>query len=226
MRTRKIPFIQGEYYHVFNRGIDKRDIFSDQYDIKRFVQSMNEFNNVEPIGSIYQNSFNKTSLRGRTPKSNTKSEKLEKLVDFICYCLNPNHYHFMLSQISDNGISEFMRRLNGGYTSYFNHKNHRSGPLFQGCFKAKHIDSNEYLLHVSAYINLNDSVHKLRGSTPKCSSFGEYVGAKRVTGICNKDIILGQFESPKKYAQFAQEALEGILERRKTDKELIRLLLE
>ena len=159
MANRKSSFVIGEHYHIFNRGVDKRIIFSDRYDIHRFFQSMIEFNTVDPIGSLYENSF--LQLGGETPKFG------EKLVNIIAYCLNPNHFHLILEQLKDGGISEFMKRLAGGYTGYFNQKNDRSGSLFQGVFKDVHIDSNEYLLHASAYVNLNDRVHQLGGETPK-----------------------------------------------------------
>lgn len=154
---RKVPFINGEFYHIYNRGVDKRDIFSNQYDLDRFFQSMDNFNIVEPIGSIYEHSFQNQK---KSPQLGSSTPKL-KLVNFVCYCLNPNHYHFILEQVSDKGIEKFMQRIGTGYTNYFNEKNKRSGSLFQGRFKASHVASNEYLLHLSAYVNLNDKVHQL-----------------------------------------------------------------
>ena len=144
---------------MYNRGVDKRIIFTDEYDIRRFFQSVVEFNTPQPIGSLYESSFRR--LGGETPKFEGK------LVNIIAYCLNPNHFHMLLEQAMDGGISEFMKRLGGGFTNYFNNKYKRSGSLFQGVFKDVHIDTNEYLLHVSAYVNLNDHVHKLGGETPK-----------------------------------------------------------
>ena len=104
-----MTFANGEFYHIYNRGVDKRSIFEDTYDLDRFFQSMKEFNSVVPIGSIYENSFNR--LGGKTAKSVVRSEKL---VEFVCYCLNINHYHFIIEQVVEGGISEFMRRLGGG----------------------------------------------------------------------------------------------------------------
>jgi len=219
LRMRKTPFVEGEYYHVYNRGVDKRDIFSDTYDMPRFLQSMKEFNTIEPIGSIYENSFRKSQLGDRISKL-----RKEPLVNIICYCLNLNHYHLLLQQVAKNGISEFMRRLGIGYTYYFNERYKRNGVLFQGRFKSSHINSNEYLLHVSAYINLNNKVHKLGDAISK-SSWEEYIN-QYAGGICNKDIILGQFKKPNEYKHFSEEALEGILERREKDENFSGLLLE
>lgn len=211
---RKVPFKIGERYHIYNRGVDKRDIFSDQDDFLRFFQSIEEFNTTEPGGGIYASAFGL-----RHPMS-----KLEgKLVNIICYCVNPNHYHFMLEPLVDEGIEKFMQKLGNGYTKYFNHKAKRSGSLFQGRFKSTHIDSNEYLLHLSAYINLNNRVHKIELRHPMSkSSWNEYMGKEG--GSCNKDVVLRQFNNIKEYEEFAENSLEGILERKVLLKEIESML--
>ncbi|HEC30412.1 MAG TPA: hypothetical protein ENI66_00135 [Candidatus Yonathbacteria bacterium] len=226
MGNRKEPLITGEYYHIYNRGVDKRTVFEDKHELYRFMESIREFNTREPIGSLYENSFNQ--LGGSTPKSIYKSEKL---VDFIAYCLNHNHYHFLLKQKIDGGISEFMKRLNGGYTVHFNDKHDRSGALFQGRFKSIHVDSNEYLLYLSAYINKNYEVHQLGGSTPKLveswSSWGEYTGGlPKEKNICEKNIILEQFENVKIYERFVNDVVNNVVERRQKEKEIDYLLIE
>lgn len=218
MANRKVPFVIGEYYHLYNRGIDKRNIFLNQKDLNRFFQSMVEFNTVDPIGSIYENSFNQ--LGGET-------SKLEQLVEFVTYCLNPNHYHFIIKQVQDRGIEKFMQRLGTGYTMYFNEKEKRSGSLFQGVFKSIHINTNEYLLHLSAYSNLNNHVHQLGGETSKLmrSSWDEYTD-ERIKGICEKDIILSQFKNVDEYKEFALSSLESIIKRKQELKGIEDFLLE
>lgn len=218
-------FVNGEFYHVYNRGTDKRRIFSNQDDLERFFMSMDEFNAVEPSGSLYELSFLDPSVKLK--------KKRKRLVRFVAYCLNPNHYHFILRQVANGGISEFMKRLGGGYTWYFNHNQKRSGYLFQGAFKAKHIDSNEYLLHLSAYVNLNHQVHQLGGQfggmQPPAklikSSWDEYVN-NNSEGFCEKKIILEQFKNTNEYKKFAESSLIDIVERKQQDKELAGLLLE
>lgn len=200
---RKVQLANGEIYHIFNRGVDKRKIFSDQKDVSRFFQSMLVFNCTEPVGSLYEQSFQK------------EKSKSKPLVRFVAYCLLPNHFHFVLEQVVENGISNFMKRLLGGYTWYFNNRHKRSGSLFQGAFKANHIDSNEYLLHVSAYVNLNDK-QSLGDRTAKLgkSSWSEYVNVglcKTSEQICSgKDAILEQFDSVEDYKEFADSSLEDI----------------
>ncbi len=210
MSIRKTPFIIGEFYHIYNRGVEKREFFLDLNDQKRFFQSMHEFNTLEPIGSIYEKQF-------IDKKFGSKASKSEKLVNFVAYCLNSNHYHFILEQTADKGIEKFMQRLGTGYAKYFNKKYKRSGVLFQGKFKAVHVSSNNYLLHLSAYVNLNNLVHQLESKASKLvkskTSWEEYIEDNSV-GFCKRSIILEQFKNKREYKKFAEESLRGILEKR------------
>jgi len=213
---RKVPFIVGEHFHIFNRGVDKRNIFSDKYDAFRFFQSLEEFNSTEAGNDIFLVNKSK-KVNCQTPNSQGK-----KLVNIICYCLNPNHFHLILEELAEGGISEFMKRLGGGYSRYFNEKNKRSGALFQGKFKAVHIESNEQLLHTSAYVNLNNKVHKKFDGTrkhfldliPNRSSWNEYIKKDNKFNICEKGIILEQFKNQNDYQKFAEETIRDINEKR------------
>ncbi len=150
---RKDPLINGFYYHIYNRGVDKRDIFMNDNDLKRFVLSVKEFNTIEPVGSIKDLMLQKNSDIGRP--------NLKPLVSIVCYCFNPNHFHFILKQEVDNGISEFFKRLLGGYTKYFNLIHERSGSLFQGRFKSNLIDDDGYFLKIRPYVHLNYLIHNI-----------------------------------------------------------------
>jgi len=152
---RKFEFQTGEFYHIYNRGVDKREVFLDKWDYVRFLKSLREFNN----DSIYEQRVyaRNRELMGLSPEASG----LSPLVEFITYCLNPNHFHFLLKQLRDNGIRIFMHKLGTGYTCYFNQKYNRSGSLFQGPFKAIHIKSDSYLLWLSGYINGNAEIHKI-----------------------------------------------------------------
>ncbi|MBI2674006.1 MAG: transposase [Candidatus Zambryskibacteria bacterium] len=207
MSLRKIAFVENEFYHIYNRGVDRRSIFSGKDDLKRFFQSMSEFNTIKPIGSIYEHSFNK-DIKDNLPNP--------PLIQFVAYCLNPNHFHFIITQLEERGIEKFMHRLGTGYTKYFNEKHSRSGALFQGRFKANHINSNEYLLHASVYVNLNYQVHKLKSDKNLfLSSWNEYEDENETNhGICSKEIILDQFKSIKRYKEFTEKTLEDILKKR------------
>lgn len=209
---RKVSFAVDEIYHIYNRGTDKRNIFLDFYDVQRFIQTLTLFNTVEPIGSLYE--ITRLNDKPLAPKD-------EPLVEIICYCLNPNHYHLMLKQVYENGISNFIKRVAGGYSWYFNNKYKRTGSLFGGPFKAIHIDSNDYLLRCSSYINLNPRVHQFGDQVAKLtkSSWEEYINGEK-GGICKKDIILGQFKNLEEYKNFAEEALEDVLKNKELSREL------
>jgi REP element-mobilizing transposase RayT len=152
---RKQPIVTSEYYHIYNRGVDKRDIFNDKKDLYRFIESIAEFNQVKVIGSIRNIRKNKTE-----PKALSRLSK-ESLVSISAYCLNPNHFHFILKQLMDGGIAKFMQKLQGGYTYYFNVKNSRTGSLFQGTFKSHLISNENYSNKIIGYVNKNYQVHNI-----------------------------------------------------------------
>ncbi|PIQ91833.1 MAG: hypothetical protein COV70_01845 [Parcubacteria group bacterium CG11_big_fil_rev_8_21_14_0_20_39_22] len=208
------PIATGEYYHVFNRGVDKRKIFNDSMDSFRFLQSMILFNSVAPVRSLF------SVLKDENCKGDSivKNDD-EILVEIVAYCLNPNHFHLILRQSVDGGISEFMKRLGGGYTLYFNEQNGRSGSLFQGKYKYTRISTNKQLLHVSAYVNLNDKGHKIKTSDTSVirSSWSEYTKLNTYE-ICEKNTVLGQFKSKQQYEKFAKDSLEEILIRKNNKK--------
>lgn len=206
---RETAHINNEYYHVFNRGVDKRQVFMDSADFRRFLKCMIEFNTPEPIGHLNNepDTFKDRQLR-------PLGTQLEKLVNIIAYCINPNHFHFILRQNMDGGMAKFMQKVGAGYTKYFNKRYERNGALFQGPFKSVHIENNEQLLYVSAYVNLNNHVHKSsHENLPVCSSWGEYT-IRGSAGICEKNIILSQFKDISAYEKFAKETVVGIRKQR------------
>jgi len=152
---RKEPLITGEYYHIYNRGVDKRDIFSSDKDLERFKESIKQFNQVDGIGSL---EMHHKSARALDSHSQLKTKPL---VAIVAFCINPNHFHFFLKQLIDGGIAKFMQKILGGYTYYFNKKNQRSGSLFQGTFKSKLIEQDDYLRKIFAYTNQNYLVHDI-----------------------------------------------------------------
>ena len=156
MGNRKEPFVTGEYYHIYNRGVDKRDLFNDLHDLDRFRESIKQFNQVDVVGSLDRQRQEKSS-RALTPTN----EKSEPLVAIIAFCINPNHFHFLLKQLVDGGIAKFMQKTTGGYTSYFNKKANRSGALLQGTFKSKLVDNDNYFRKIFAYVNQNYLVHDI-----------------------------------------------------------------
>lgn len=211
---RKTEFRNGEYYHIYNRGVEKREVFSCTEDYFRFLKSLKEFNTSVPVGGLYEKYLREKEYR-RHEMSTGK-----KLVEIIAYCLNPNHYHLILKQLEDRGIEKFMQKVGNGYSKYFNHKYKRSGVLFQGVFKSIHIDSNEYLLYLSVYVNKNNFIHGYNKSDWKYSSLLDYLG-KEKDGLCNKNVILGQFKNIEEYNEYMKVNALYLKEKKEIEKYLL-----
>ncbi|MCX6713711.1 MAG: transposase [Candidatus Vogelbacteria bacterium] len=142
--SRKINFAIDEYYHVYNRGTDKRVVFSNNYDKDRFLKLLylcNSDRSFHFADLVKGNEFN--------------FERGENLVEIVAYCLMDNHFHLLLKEIKDGGVSTFMHKLATSYTMYFNKINERKGSLFESNFNAKHLDDDNYLKCTFAYIHLN-----------------------------------------------------------------------
>ncbi len=142
---RKIVFAPGQFYHLYNRGVEKRDIFLEPRDYSRFMDYMYFCNDTKSVDIRRIKELDKgPSFVGR-----------ENMVGILCYCLMPNHFHLLLSPMHEDGIVRFMRKLSTGYAMYFNEKYQRTGILFQGRYKATLIDNEGYLMHLTRYIHLN-----------------------------------------------------------------------
>jgi REP element-mobilizing transposase RayT len=183
--NRKVPFVQDEYYHVYNRGVDKRVIFSDAIDYKRFVLLLKILNTPENV--VVRDLF-----KTKTYNEIMSGKMEDAIVAIGAYCLMPNHFHILITPLVKNGVEKYMQKLQTAYTMYFNQRNERSGSLFQGTFKSQHLDTDKYLKYMYSYIHLNpaklkDKSWKEKGPRDfrslkefvfnyKYSSIGEYVG--------------------------------------------------
>ena len=144
--TRSIIIAPDEFYHVYNRGVEKRTVFCKRADYERFVVLLYLANQNKPADLKYQ---------GRSFSEITEARGGEPLVDIISYCLMPNHFHLLVRELEDGGIGKFMQKLTTGYTMYFNKRNERRGALFEGTYKARHADEDRYLRYLISYIHLN-----------------------------------------------------------------------
>jgi len=147
---RKTPFVSGEIYHLYTRGVDKRKIFNDNSDKDRFLLLLflgNDITDVriDEIDRIYKNK--KDIYR--------KEERMSPIVDILAYCLMDNHVHLLVRENEENGISRFARKIFTSHASYFNKRNGRSGALFESRFKSKHVNSEAYFRWLFSYIHLN-----------------------------------------------------------------------
>ncbi|MDO8663899.1 MAG: transposase, partial [Candidatus Wildermuthbacteria bacterium] len=190
---RKITFSVNEYYHLYNRGVEKRNIFIDKNDWARFHRLLYLANGTNPIRFHETDNLIFSSI-----------DRGDPLVAVGAYVLMPNHFHILVKEITEKGLSKFMEKLNTGYSMYFNKKYERVGPLFQGRFKGEHVDTDEYLKYLYAYIHLNpikliepnwkeigikDEKRALKYvSQYHYSSYEDYCGIKREEGaILSKD---------------------------------------
>lgn len=194
-------FVNDEIYHVYNRGVEKRKIFLNDKDCFRFIHDMFEFNDLAPALNVGY--FHPNLLKSNFNRLNRKPRKL--WVEILCFCLMPNHYHFLLRQKIEGGVTEFMRKIGGGYTNYFNTKYDRVGPLFQGKFKAVHIKKPAQLLYIPHYIHLNpldlitpewrekklSSVNRAMKflESYRWSSYPDFIGKKNFPSVTQRDFI-------------------------------------
>lgn len=194
MSYRQAVFANGQFYHVFNRGVEKRTTFIDKRDYDRFVDSLNYYR--------ARDQHVRFSFRGRMRIDDKDLLSGPLFAELVCYCLMPNHFHLLLKQVTDNGITTFLSKLSNSYTKYFNTRHKRVGPLFQGSFKAVRIESDEQLLHVSRYIHLNPLIDYLSKDirTYRYSSYLEYLGINK--GFCHKNYIIDSFLSGEVYEKF------------------------
>lgn len=151
---RPTPLVAGEAYHVYNRGAHKQKIFTTDWDYQRFMLLLLLSNHSEPVH--LSNLLVNKKYQGESLINIFKDSLADKsLVDILAYCLMPNHFHLVLRQKAEDGISIFMRKLLTAYTMYFNTKYEHSGVIFQGPFKSRHIDNEAYFRYIFAYVHLN-----------------------------------------------------------------------
>ncbi|OFZ73568.1 MAG: hypothetical protein A3K03_11555 [Bdellovibrionales bacterium RIFOXYD1_FULL_44_7] len=206
-------YVEGGYYHIYNRGVDKRSIFETEQDYAVFLQFLKEY--LLPL-----NHPELEVLRELNPKRNPVNCASE--IGLLAYCLMPNHFHLLVKQLTQDGLKTFMKALATNYVVYFNSKYDRVGPLFQGIYKAALVQSDSYLLQVSRYIHTNPAGliakdardHPLRGlQSYPYSSYLVYSGQKRCEWV-KPDEILAVFsknlgDRSRLYGDFVNDDVDG-----------------
>lgn len=194
-------FRPNNYYHIYNRGNNKQDIFLEPADYFQFIKR---------IKIILQQDINQTRLTQSSIKPLPKNSFV-----IIAYCLMQNHFHFLIRQNSNIGINRLISKLCTSYAIYFNKKYGRVGRVFQDKFKAKHIDDERYLLHLTAYIHNNPN----SPLNYKFSSFNEYIGVIN-NKITDSQTILSYFSGDvDAYKKF-------VLDNKKSDIDIKSLIFE
>ncbi len=205
---RKEQIVNDGYYHVYNRGVDRRSTYGNDNDRERFIRSMLAFNDTGDRRIVLHRLQHRPS-----PSKNP-------LVKIMSYAIMPNHYHFLLKQVSDNGVSRFMQKLGVGFAQYFNRQNERTGRLWESEYKAVPIKSDAQLLHISRYIHFNplklflpdwkirgienwDVANALLTSYP-WSSYSHYLMLVH-DPIVSMDILSNLFQGKSDYQKFMRE---------------------
>lgn len=158
-------YVENGFYHIYNRGVEKRRIFQEAEDYKKFLHYLKIY--LSPIESVTKEF---PLLRANLVKAN-----LSEQLDLLCYCLMPNHFHLLIKQKTKDAITKLMRQVMTSYSMYFNNKYNRVGPLFQGKFKAAIIENDPYLLHLSRYIHQNPKERGIALSDFPWSSYSFYI---------------------------------------------------
>lgn len=207
---RKIKIAPGEHYHIYNRGNNKQPIFSDERDWIRFLflilclQSPLLFHNMgrQVTYFVKHRVFN-------ISEKVLKEVIANRYVELVSFTLMLNHFHLILRELKERGISQYMQRVLNAYTKYFNTKYEISGHLFQGPFQAVHIENNSQLLYLSAYIHRNPrEIREWMNNehTYPWSSYQDYVAKNRWDDLLKKEIISKQFSSKEGYKSFVDKS--------------------
>jgi len=225
--NRTVKFEPGRIYHVFNRGVEKRNIFLSDGDRWRFLQGLYLFNDESVSANLLfrleqeKGKMHFGILREYMAKAGITRKPLVRI---MADCLKPNHYHLLLEEVQENGISRFMHKLGTGYTKFFNTKYERVGPLFQGSFKAVDVKTDEQLIYLLAYINVINPGQELEPELKSAaqdpeeilrfveqypwSTHLEYLG-KRESIIADRGRARKLFGTPKKYREFVADIVRG-----------------
>lgn len=204
MPIRATPLATGEFYHVYNRGVASQPTFLVKNEYQRFLLTLSYYRFLEP--PVRLSKFLQLPKKERAALIKEAEEKNNKLIDIICFALMPNHFHLLVKQLTDNGVSTYLRRTTDSYVRYFNTKNERLGPLFQGVFKAGHISTDEQLIHVSRYIHLNPLVSFVVTEKNFLSypwlSMQHFTNKHIELGMINPEPVLAHFRRPQDYLNF------------------------
>ncbi len=208
MPGRQLIIADGEYYHVYNRGVARQPIFFSQRDYAQALLTLTYYLFRNPPMKLSR--YKDLSQQDRDSIIADQQKKNDVLAQLIAFVFMPNHIHFLFRQVSDKGIAKFMSQFQNSYTRYLNTRHARVGPAFQGAFKAVHVESEEQLLHLTRYIHLNPVVSHVitrseLGSYP-WSSFRDYVNTS--TSFVTRNPVLSAFKSMEKYHRFVLDYIE------------------
>ncbi|MFH1305212.1 MAG: transposase [Candidatus Omnitrophota bacterium] len=203
MSQRKVPLVEDEVYHIYTKSIAGFKIFKNKVDYNRMLEEIRFYTIENPPCKFC---VFKSLQEEMKPEIFPKIDPSEKLIDILAYCLMPTHIHFVLKQLKENGISKFIGRILQSYSTHFNIKHKRKGPLWQGRFQNVRVENDNQLLHLTRYLHLNPVAASLTDMPMdwKFSSYKEYLGQiKENEKLCN---FSGYFDlNPDTYEKFVSD---------------------
>lgn len=210
MPYRKFPLVNNEIYHIFNRSVAQQPIFLSKYDYKRAIELIDFYRFVDT--SIRFSFYNRMKYRQKSDFIYSLYST-QKLVEIYSFCLMPNHFHFLLKQLTEGGITKFLRIFQNSYAKYINTKTERHGAVFQAMFKTVRIESDNQLLHVFRYINLNPVTSFLVKNItdlqnyPWCS-LNDYLRNVPLNSFVETSLIKDHFSNKTKLEDFLRDQVD------------------
>lgn len=207
MRRRNPVLVNNQIYHIFNRSIGKEIIFASRNNLSKAFEIVNFYR----LPQRLRLSKFKSLPQSLKQDYLQEIEKRPHLVELYCFAFMPNHYHFLIKQLEENGIRRFVSNFQNSFAKIFNLKNRRDGALFQNSFKAKIVETDEQFIHLSRYIHLNPTTAFLIEFADlkehPWTSFPMYV-ANRDSSFVNPDFLLGMFKSKQDYSRFVADQVD------------------
>lgn len=205
MAIRNIPLITGQVYHIFNKTQSDAPVFQNA----RSSQAM--------LDAIWYYQYQKVPMKLSHYRTQPAMDRQKissilsaspRQINLLAFCLMPNHFHLLIKQTSDSGISKYMSKIQNSITRYVNIKHKQKGHVFIGQFKAVRVESDEQLLHVSRYIHLNPYTGYIVRTVEEMkkyrwSSYTEYTTGLK--GICDQEVIRSHFKSKSGYEKFVED---------------------
>jgi putative transposase len=185
-------YVEDGYYHLYNRGVEKRSIFLDEQDYGVFLDYLEEYLSPKNEKGLSK-ALTRPNISARERQLVLRALQLQNYssdILLLAFCLKPNHFHFFVKQRTEYAIDRFMSSLGSRYTTYFNRKYKRIGALYQGVYKAVLIDDEAQYLHISRYIHKQALPPFVPNSQDdRISSYPEYLGKRKTQWVHPEEIL-------------------------------------
>jgi hypothetical protein len=211
---RSVKFAPNECYHIHGRGVLDHNIFQDEHDLSRFLFLILHFQSPTVANNVYWSTQNFLK-KGTFGLGKERSGRLEedRSIHLMAFSITKDGFHILVQNLEDQAVSVYMHRVLMAYSKYFNAKYKKRGHVFNGPFRAKHIETNPELLFTSAFIHKRPGYNSKNKtySNYKFSSLQDYTGENRWGNLLKNKLIIDQYKSPKEYKNFVETSKTGDL---------------